>query len=57
MICLIVVGFADKYTGDLYNPGQKVEFSEARIKEILPYGFIKPIEDAPKKRTAKSRKA
>lgn len=56
MKCLIKISFADKYTGALYVQGDTVDFSEERVKEILPTGFIKPLEE-PKPKKTRSRKA
>lgn len=42
----VIKKFADKYTGQVYNVQDIVEFSERRAKNILETGeFIIPVEE------------
>ena len=41
---LIKKAFRDKYTGIYHNPGQTVEFSDARLKELVGLGFVESRE-------------
>ena len=43
---LVRVPFVDKYTGRFYEPGKKVEYPEARIKELAALGVVEIKEAA-----------
>ena len=41
---LIKKAFRDKYTGIYHNPGRTVEFSDARLKELISLGYVESRE-------------
>lgn len=41
---LIKKAFRDKYTGIYHNPGQTVEFSDVRLKELVALGYVESRE-------------
>lgn len=41
----VVKKFADKYTGRIYNPGEKLNLKKDRVKEILSKGPLVRTED------------
>lgn len=43
---LVKVPYIDKYTGRFYEPGKKVEYPEARIKELAALGVVEIKEAA-----------
>jgi len=48
----VIKKFADKYTGEIYKPGDKLNLKKDRIKEILSVGeFVK--ESKNEKETSK----
>ena len=44
---LVKVGFIDKTTGRYYAENRKVEFADARIKELADLGYVE-LKNAPK---------
>ena len=44
---LVKVGFIDKNTGRYYAENRKVEFADARIKELADLGYVE-LKNAPK---------
>ena len=44
---LVKVGFIDKATGRYYAENRKVEFADARIKELADLGYVE-LKNAPK---------
>lgn len=49
----VVKKFADKYTGDIYMPGDKLNLKKDRIKEILDVGPLIKEESKNDKETSK----
>lgn len=54
MILMVTKGFIDKNTQIFHNVGEKVEYPEARAKEIEYRGFGKCVEE-PKPSKAKAK--
>lgn len=56
---LIKKAFTDKYTTQYYEPGQVIEFADARAKELSAMGFVEIRDDSkvkPAKAVAKPKK-
>ena len=51
---LIKKAFRDKYTGIYHNPGQTVEFTDARLKELVGLGYVESREKTVVKAEVKS---
>jgi hypothetical protein len=54
----VITAYIDRITNELHKPGEEVELTEARAKELSAGGFVEVAEAAPRRtRKAPAKKA
>lgn len=54
----VITAYIDRITNELHKPGEEVELTEARAKELSAGGFVEASKAAPKRvRKAPAKKA